>query len=304
MISVESKKNCVFKTLENNSADSIVVCLKKAFIDYFVSFQALETQYFENRWRVGMIDYKASIGSFDVETNELVGIVLWCIDSNKNGQRVAFNIATGVQPEYRRGGLTNRMIDFSVKLLKAEPYRLDKLILEVITMNDRAIKCYEKSGFKIDRTLMVFAGSIASSEQHQEDQVVSNRNKVLVLKGKDIPIDRLSPKPICETPWEYQPKCLITDPDNLECWSLVDDDRDSGEPGRTYLLMYKTRNLIGYAHFESVEKGIELMKQLSLQFPNIMALLPDEEETIISVYKHFNLNNKLNEYEMSRPIDV
>ncbi|EFA85109.1 hypothetical protein PPL_02106 [Heterostelium album PN500] len=281
----------------------IYVCFKKSFFDYNVNFQALDSKYFENRWRVGMADYKASVGSFNIETNELVGIVIWGIDYDKNGQRVAYNITTGVMPEYRRIGLAYGMIQYSINMLKNQPYKLDKLSLEVITANERAVKCYEKCGFKIDRNLVIYSGILTAIEQKPEDQM-SSGNKVLVLKGKDISIEKLSPKPLCESPWEFQAKCLMTDLENLECWSLIDENTEGKEPGRTYLLIYGPRNFVEYAHFESVEKGITLMNQLSLKYQNIMSLIQEEEEIVISVFKHFNLAIKLHEYEMSRPIDL
>ncbi|EFA85110.1 GCN5-related N-acetyltransferase [Heterostelium album PN500] len=277
---------------------------KISFIDYNVNFQALDSKYFENRWRVGMTDYKASVGSFKIETNELVGISLWGVDYNKNGERAAYNLISGVLPEYRRFGFGEGMMEYSINLLKNEPFKIDKLGLEVVSTNERAVKIIEKFGFKIDRNLVVYSGTLKAIKPKRDHQIVSRGNKVLVLKGKEILIDKLSPKPLCESPWEYQTKLLITDPENLECWSLIDENTESKEPGSTYLLIYGPRNFVEYAHFESVEKGITLMNQLSLKYQNIISFLQEEEEIVISVFKHFNLTLKFQEFEMSRPIDL
>ena len=96
-----------------------------------------------------------SAGVFD--DGRLVGLMLHGI-GEVNDEPAAYNGGTGIIPEYRGRGLVSRMYDFLKPLL--EQVGIQKVLLEVIDTNERAISAYKKVGFRRLRMLDCFKGEI------------------------------------------------------------------------------------------------------------------------------------------------
>ena len=88
------------------------------------------------------ISYDHSVGVFHGE--KLIGFIFNSI-SEYEGIKTAYNGGTGVLMEYWGKGLTKKMYDFILLVLKNE--NVSRCILEVITTNVNAIKAYQKTGF-------------------------------------------------------------------------------------------------------------------------------------------------------------
>ena len=92
------------------------------------------------------IDQSLSVAMFDNE--RIVGFILTGIDTI-DGMLTANNAGTGVITEYRGQGITYKLYDFLLPLLKEKG--IQKCVLEVITNNEIAIHLYEQIGYSRHR---------------------------------------------------------------------------------------------------------------------------------------------------------
>ena len=146
--------NIKIKTLEEVSLDELLNTFNEAFSDYLVPLQLTQDQ-LKGKIISDKINFTCSSGAF--LDNQLIGFILHGMDIIDN-KHVVYNAGTGVIPSERSKGITARMHDFVVQTLKKK--NIDYLILEVISKNIRAIKAYEKVGYKIERKLMCYRGEI------------------------------------------------------------------------------------------------------------------------------------------------
>jgi len=144
----------IVKNLSATPFDDIVNCFLQAFDNYYVEFPK-DPEYFKKRWEMSNIDYSLSFGMFD--DKKLVGFILHGIDFRAN-HKTAFNLATGVIPDYRGRKITKTIYEFAIEELKKNG--ITKSQLEVITKNHFAIQAYENIGFKIVKNYKCFAGDI------------------------------------------------------------------------------------------------------------------------------------------------
>ncbi|WP_228853042.1 GNAT family N-acetyltransferase [Aegicerativicinus sediminis] len=142
------------KNLDTIPIETIVGCFLEAFENYFVEFPK-DLKYFKKRWEMSKIDYSISYGMFHGQ--KLVGFVLHGIDFRRN-HLTAFNLATGVIPDYRGKKITKRIYDFAIPELKNRG--ITKCQLEVIKNNAPAVNTYENIGFTITKNYKCFSGDI------------------------------------------------------------------------------------------------------------------------------------------------
>ena len=141
-------------SLENVSLDEIVSVFNRAFADYIVRVKLNKTT-LEQRIITENISLAHSVGTFS--KGRLVGFILHAYD-DLNEERVFYNSGTGVLPEHRGQGITEKMYEYSIPKLKKEGAR--KCYLEVIDTNNKAIHVYFKVGFQILRDLACFKGVV------------------------------------------------------------------------------------------------------------------------------------------------
>jgi len=147
----------IVKNLSTTPFDEIVHCFLQAFDNYFVEFPK-DREYFKKRWEMSNIDYKLSFGMFDGE--KLVGFIFHGIDFRAK-HLTAFNLATGVIPDYRGRKITKTIYECAIEELKKNG--ITKCQLEVITKNYFAINAYENIGFKIVKNYKCFSGDISKT---------------------------------------------------------------------------------------------------------------------------------------------
>lgn len=150
----------IIKSLKNTSFKEIANCFIKAFEHYFVEMPK-DHNYYKNRWTNAKVNYEYSYGIFD--ENNLVGFILTVVDYRKE-QLTAYNAGTGVLPLYRGKKLVKKLYEFA--LIQFKNNNINKCTLEVITANKFAIKAYESVGFKIQRELICFSGTIKVKNEH------------------------------------------------------------------------------------------------------------------------------------------
>ncbi|MCI5056985.1 MAG: GNAT family N-acetyltransferase [Flavobacteriales bacterium] len=139
-------------TLEEVSLGELVEVFNKSFEKYFVPV-SLSLKQLEEKIKSENIDLAMSVGVF--KSNKLVGFVLLGVRTFGT-KKVFYNAATGVILEERGQGLTARMYQFILPILRQNNFT--EGFLEVISQNTIAIKIYQKIGFTFSRELFCYKG--------------------------------------------------------------------------------------------------------------------------------------------------
>lgn len=147
------------RTLRKTSPVQLVEAILAAFEGYFVPMPA-DVDYWMMRFKGARVDPDFSFGVFDNE--ELVAFIIHGIDFH-NGIKTAFNTGTGVIPAYRNRQLVSKLYEHALPLLRENG--VGKCMLEVITANEKAIRVYEKNGFRSLRKLHCFRGTLIAEPE-------------------------------------------------------------------------------------------------------------------------------------------
>lgn len=130
-----------------------------------------------------------------------------------NGLKVAFDLGTGVIPEFRGQRIVNGIFDYAIPFLKNEG--IEQCRLEVICSNEKAIRAYEKAGFTVIRNLQCFAGEININE---------NKNSSFeFIKASTINWQKYSELALYDYSWENDMNGLKILNDDLEVWELFEN---------------------------------------------------------------------------------
>ena len=125
-----------YSSLENTDENELFSVFAEAFSDYMVPINMTLERFTGNMKRNGY-DCRVSAGAFS--DGKLVGFIM-------SGRRVndgimsAYDMGTGVIPEYRSLGIAGNMIDHLKCLLDHEG--VPRYLLEVIRDNERALNLY------------------------------------------------------------------------------------------------------------------------------------------------------------------
>lgn len=138
--------SCNYSFLSEEQFPQIARTFDEAFADYYLKSTRKAEEWLFNRMVKNAVHYDYSVGAFDGD--RMVGITLIGID-DWQGQLAAFDAGTGIVPDYRGKGLARQMFEFAVPKLRERGVR--KFLLEVLQVNEPAIRAYERTGFSITR---------------------------------------------------------------------------------------------------------------------------------------------------------
>lgn len=158
------------KTLKGTDTKEILHAFNSSFTDYFIPLQFTLEQ-MESKMIKDNVDLDLSIGVF--KENTLLAFILNGVDQ-LNGKKVIYNSGTGVIPSERSKGLTQKMYDFILPILKENSF--DYSVLEVISENQAALKSYGNSGFLPFRELLCYFGKPTNFEQNSEVEIKKLEN--------------------------------------------------------------------------------------------------------------------------------
>ncbi|MCI3937180.1 GNAT family N-acetyltransferase [Chryseobacterium aahli] len=144
----------ILKTLENITTEKLLEVFNLSFSDYVVPF-CLTKEQLEDKIKSDSIKLEFSVGAFEDE--QLIAFILHGYDTIDN-LKIVYNAGTGVIPAKRGNKLTAKLYEYVLPILHEND--IDKLLLEVITTNEPAIKTYKNIGFKIVRELNCYKGSL------------------------------------------------------------------------------------------------------------------------------------------------
>ncbi|HEU4477712.1 MAG TPA: GNAT family N-acetyltransferase [Pyrinomonadaceae bacterium] len=142
-----------YRLLSAADSDSLFECFLTAFSDY-QAFMQMSREEFDQRLARDGVRLEISAGAFD--EGRMIGFYINAL-GEWNGKRTAYDGGTGVIPAYRRQGVAEELFAFMTpRLVEAG---VSQYLLEVLTVNERAVALYRKLGFVEKRRLAVFRRS-------------------------------------------------------------------------------------------------------------------------------------------------
>lgn len=139
-----------YKILSTMSGET----LRQAFVEAFSDYQVkIDLPYWKFRQMLRRRGYYPSLSMGAFDDGQLIGFVLTGFRT-WGGRATAYDLGTGVLPEYRRQGITTELFG-RVKSLLLEK-QAEQYLLEVLKPNSSAIRLYEKQGFEVRREFSCF----------------------------------------------------------------------------------------------------------------------------------------------------
>lgn len=122
-----------------------------AFSNHEIKLQPSKEDFKHRIYNKLMLDPDISAGTFDGE--EMLGFILH--SSNVfQGVPTAYNGGTGVLPGFRNQRIAEDLYEYLIPKIQSK--FLARILLEVVEVNEYAIKLYEKIGFSFKRRFMCF----------------------------------------------------------------------------------------------------------------------------------------------------
>ncbi|MEL6670680.1 MAG: GNAT family N-acetyltransferase [Bacteroidota bacterium] len=261
--------------LSSTPVPEIVACLLEAFEGYFVPMPT-KVAYWERRWRAARVDMAHSWGVF--EADRLIAFMMIGVD-RRDGQLTAFNTGTGVVPAARGKGWVDHMYAAAIPAFKRSG--IERCELEVIQANHRAIRVYERIGFRIKRSLYCYKGSLPT--------------------GPDAPalqqVEMASVQLETHYGWDHLPAALHLQASQLETWQVGPQEKP-----------------LGYYVSDPLNGQLFHLEAQANQLPAVLSALGSHHEVIkfnniweerVDLNQHFQaagLENPINQYEMEMEI--
>ncbi|MHA2247283.1 MAG: GNAT family N-acetyltransferase [Candidatus Hodarchaeales archaeon] len=282
----------IIKNLAGTSLTQISQCFNEAFSDYFFKFTATE-EYLHTRWKGAGVDYNLSFGVF-IE-NKLVGFIIHGIDK-WNSRKTAFNVGTGVIPEYRGKKFVKKLYNKTIPILKN--FGIEQCLLEVIQQNEKAIKAYRSVGFKEKRELISFTSNFKPDEDKNALDIQVQfkiRNDIT-----DVDWDKMKTFQDFEPSWENSISSLMR---NKEIYQFIEVFKEKK------LICYAIINpKTGYIPQFAITKSDRRMGYLKCLFKYLSAI--SNKLSVINVDKHsrhtieflqkFGFKEFVSQYEMEK----
>lgn len=179
------------RSLRGVDPEILTEVFNQSFADYVVPFQATR-EYLQFRWQLARVDWDLSLGAFDGPS---LAAFCWHGIDHIDGKVVVYNAGTGVLPQYRGQALVDRIYEHSWTLFRERDAQ--RCTLEVIAGNDRAVRVYERIGFRARRELVLMQGDLDLARLKQGVAVVEIRQL------EDPSWDHLSALETVEPAWDF-----------------------------------------------------------------------------------------------------
>ncbi len=143
-----------YRLLTSKDFSALYKSFNAAFSNNFVRLQPSEEEFSYRLEHKLQMSYAISGGAFD--GTEMLGFILHTSNIYE-GVPTAYNGGTGVLPGFRNQKLAEELYAFLIP--KVQSQFLARILLEVVEVNEYAIKLYEKIGFTFRRRLQCFKQS-------------------------------------------------------------------------------------------------------------------------------------------------
>lgn len=210
------------RTLTDADFPQLYQATLEAFSDYVVPYQPT-LDALQRMFVINGVDFGFSVGAFDGE--KIIGFIVNAA-GDWAGRRTVYNSGTGVLSDYRKQGISRKMFEFALPVLKEN--KIEQCLLEVVTENAPAVNLYQNLGFEITRELSVF-------KKKDLDCAAEKFKENIRIKEIELPDWELF-----ESFWTYLPSWQNST-DSIKR-SLVDETIV-----KTFLGAYLDQTLVGYA---------------------------------------------------------
>ena len=266
------------KNLSTTSLDELIECFLLAFENYYVKMPT-DRNYYEKRWKAAKVDFNLSYGMMD--NGKLVGFIIHAVD-NRYGKSTAFNTGTGVVPAYRGKRMVRSIYEYALQDLQLKG--IQKSTLEVITINERAIRAYEGVGFNVCKKYRCYAGELKfESNAPPEIKEIAIKN----IDWESLPNQQYYS-------WDFQKETLLEG--NNTFFQVINNE----EPESYFIFnpenLYVAQWDILKAHPNAWNRLFSAIKQVSksVKIINVDERLRDKIDNI----QLLGLQNTVNQYEM------
>lgn len=153
----------LIKSLDHTPMAQIIACFKESFSDYFIK-QKEDAVALENRWHTEGVRYDLSFGAF--VDNKLVGLMLNAL-KEEGVSLSAFNMGIGVIKAFRGQGVIDAIYAAAIPHFRS--VGIARCYLEVLEMNERAIRVYERIGFRKVKYILLLNGALETTKLSKTD---------------------------------------------------------------------------------------------------------------------------------------
>jgi len=268
------------RQLSSDDFSELFQTFKSSFSNNAVKLQPTEEEFAHRIFTKLDMDNEISAAAYDGD--EMRGFILHTSNIYQ-GIPTAYNGGTGVLPGFRNQKVAEQLYEFLIPKIRAK--FLARILLEVVDVNEYAIKLYEKIGFVFKRHLRCY---------QQVDPIKGNA-------PKDVYTGNIS-----------EINFLIKDFDT----SFLDSEPHINTSGETVLVARENHKVIGYLIFQpsigrisqmAVENnyrnqliGTSLLceaQRLARKKLTIMNI-PEDEKGFDSFLKKCGFENQVNQFEM------
>ncbi|MEM9390581.1 MAG: GNAT family N-acetyltransferase [Bacteroidota bacterium] len=137
-------KNFTIKPLEPDMLTDMYLTFLDSFSDYQIPFKLNKKQFVDKFVAKLKIDFDYSVGAWN--TSQGMEAFVFTTIAQYQNKLIAYNGGTGVRPKARKNGLVVKMYDYLLPRLKLRS--VEQCVLEVLVQNQKAIRAYQKVGFK------------------------------------------------------------------------------------------------------------------------------------------------------------
>ncbi|MCD7976780.1 MAG: GNAT family N-acetyltransferase [Tannerellaceae bacterium] len=278
------------KTLEGIETSGILDCFNEAFSDYHIPMRLTLSQ-LENKIMSENVRLEYSVGVFDGE--KMVGVILHGYEQVKDKKHL-YNAGTGVVPDYRGQHLTEQMYAFAIPRFKESG--ICSVTLEVLTPNERAIKVYSRTGFRIQRTVNCYKGNIQGNKPFPAGYAI---RKLENWDGEE-----LSRYWNAEPTWQNSVQTIRRNREHVDVWGVWQQDLLAG-----YLVYIpdRKRGQLFAVHPSHRGKGLAsaLFDRIASEYdPEITLVNLDAGDTVTNTFlQAIGFENYIQQYEMKLDID-
>ncbi len=267
-----------------------------AFADYATDASQMTATILETRAAKSNVDFDLSVGAFEGE--RMVGFTLIGIDQWQ-GELAAYDAGTGIIPAYRGQGLAQRMFDHALPPLRARG--VTRFLLEVLQVNEAAIRAYQKAGFEITRELACFELEVTDLA---DDLTI---DESITLRPADrAMVAAFSAEVDWQPSWENSFAAIQRLPDELLIFAAEVDGSDAGIIAYTPQLNWILTLVVRPAYRR---RGIatalvrHLVRHLPAGVDRIKALnVETTAGAMLACLARLGFKHWIDQYEMARPI--
>ncbi len=280
-------------TIKQADAAQLPEAVNTAFADYFLNMSYMTAEKIAYRLNKNSVDYSVSVGAFYDES--MIGFTMIGI-AEYNGELAAFDAMTGIVKAYRNQGLASRMFEYALPALKAKG--VQTFYLDVLQVNEAAIKAYAKNGFAISRSF--YCGELKFSAFKPS----STPSGIVIRAAKTAIIADFESDFSCNLAWENSLQSMLNIADKLICLGAFSGETCVGivvySPSLNWILNLTVKK-------EYRRKGIaaalltQLIAQLSPELNSLkITNIDTEAPEFIQFLNNKGFENYTNQYEMKK----